>query len=89
MEGKRRRSRGRRGKGERKGWGQGDATTLIGGGRGGGVGILKERPDESTTARRDNGEAGLSRSSLGALWPAEEEGSDGDGDSMATGEGVP
>ncbi len=62
MKGKKRRSGGRRGKGEREGWGRGDATTPIGGGGGEAVGISKERPNESTAARRDDGETGVSPS---------------------------
>ena len=94
MEGKRMRSGGRRGEGEREGWGQGDATTPIGGGGGETVGISNERPDESTTAQRDDGEAGVSPSSSGVSRPVEEEDNgvgdgdgDGDGDSDGDGDG--
>ena len=94
MEGKRMRSGGRRGEGEREGWGQGDATTPIGGGGGETVGISNERPDEPTTAQRDDGEAGVSPSSSGVSRPVEEEDNgvgdgdgDGDGDSDGDGDG--
>jgi hypothetical protein len=79
-EGKRKRSGERRGEGEREEGGRGDATIPIGGAGGGAVGISKERPDESTAARRDDGEAGVSPSPSGASWPAEEEEDDDDDD---------